>query len=123
MAPIGDTRVVASLGYANETPWACPRDVPEAELTRRMEAMMHGWDGSEEGLILNCHCPPFDSGLDTAQQLNADLSPVTVAGQPVVGPVGSTAVREAIERYRPILSLHGHIHESRPPPRSAPPWP
>ena len=28
-------------------------------------------------------------------------------------PVGSTAVREAIERFQPVLSLHGHIHESR----------
>jgi Icc-related predicted phosphoesterase len=28
-------------------------------------------------------------------------------------PVGSTAVREAIGRYQPPLSVHGHIHESR----------
>jgi Icc-related predicted phosphoesterase len=26
---------------------------------------------------------------------------------------GSTAVRAAIERYQPLVSLHGHIHESR----------
>jgi uncharacterized protein len=26
---------------------------------------------------------------------------------------GSQAVREAIEHYQPLLSLHGHIHESR----------
>jgi Icc-related predicted phosphoesterase len=64
-------------------------------------------------LIFNCHCPPYDSGLDTAQQLNTDLSIVTEGGQPVAGPVGSTAVREAIEKYRPTLSLHGHIHESK----------
>lgn len=28
-------------------------------------------------------------------------------------PVGSTAVRTAIERVQPVLSLHGHIHESK----------
>lgn len=28
-------------------------------------------------------------------------------------PVGSTAVREIIERYQPMHSVHGHIHESR----------
>ena len=28
-------------------------------------------------------------------------------------PVGSHAVRSAIERLQPVLSLHGHIHESR----------
>ena len=27
-------------------------------------------------------------------------------------PVGSTAVRAAIERYQPMLALHGHVHES-----------
>ena len=27
-------------------------------------------------------------------------------------PVGSTAVRQIIEEYQPMLSLHGHIHES-----------
>jgi Icc-related predicted phosphoesterase len=28
-------------------------------------------------------------------------------------PVGSVAVRAAIEKYEPALSVHGHIHESR----------
>jgi Icc-related predicted phosphoesterase len=28
-------------------------------------------------------------------------------------PVGSKAVRAAIEKYQPALSVHGHIHESR----------
>jgi Icc-related predicted phosphoesterase len=30
-----------------------------------------------------------------------------------VKPAGSTAVREAIERFQPALGLHGHIHEAR----------
>ena len=30
-----------------------------------------------------------------------------------VRPVGSTAVRAAIEEREPALSLHGHIHEAR----------
>ena len=28
-------------------------------------------------------------------------------------PVGSTAVRQAIEDFEPALSLHGHIHECK----------
>ena len=28
-------------------------------------------------------------------------------------PVGSTAARDVIERYQPLLGLHGHIHECR----------
>jgi len=27
--------------------------------------------------------------------------------------VGSVAVRQAIEKYQPLLGIHGHIHESR----------
>jgi uncharacterized protein len=27
--------------------------------------------------------------------------------------VGSQAVRDALESHQPLLSLHGHIHESR----------
>lgn len=64
-------------------------------------------------MIFNLHCPPYDSTLDSAPQLREDLSVVMVGGQPNMVPVGSRAVREAIERYQPVLSLHGHIHESR----------
>jgi Icc-related predicted phosphoesterase len=113
LVPIDDSRFVASLGFANQTPWDCPRDVPESELASRLDTTLAGWSEEQGQLIFNCHCPPYDSGLDTAQQLNPDLSIVTEGGQPVAGPVGSTAVRAAIERYHPILSLHGHIHESK----------
>jgi Icc-related predicted phosphoesterase len=36
-------------------------------------------------------------------------------GQPTLAPVRSTSVRHLIERVQlqPVLSLHGHIHESR----------
>ena len=113
LVPIDDSRFVASLGFANQTPWDCPRDVPESDLARRLDATLADWSDEQGMLIFNCHCPPYDSGLDTAQQLNPDLSIVTEGGQPVAGPVGSTAVRAAIEKYHPTLSLHGHIHESK----------
>jgi Icc-related predicted phosphoesterase len=38
---------------------------------------------------------------------------VYVSGQAHEIPVGSTAVRQIIEEYQPLLALHGHIHESR----------
>jgi Icc-related predicted phosphoesterase len=28
-------------------------------------------------------------------------------------PVGSKAVRKAIETYQPLLGLHGHVHEAK----------
>jgi uncharacterized protein len=63
--------------------------------------------------IFNLHDPPHGSGLDLALKLTADLRVQSGGGQPLVEPVGSTSVRAAIEQVQPVLSLHGHIHESR----------
>ena len=58
------------------------------------------------------HVPPHDSGLDTAPILDENLRPTISAGDVLRGPVGSRAVRRIIERYEPLLGVHGHIHES-----------
>jgi Icc-related predicted phosphoesterase len=58
------------------------------------------------------HVPPYDSGLDTAPVLDANLRPTVTAGDVIRGPVGSHAVRRIIEEFQPLLSVHGHIHES-----------
>jgi hypothetical protein len=63
-------------------------------------------------LILNLHVPPYDTGLDFAPELRDDLS-IVGGSNPNMVPVGSHAVRSAIDRLQPVLSLHGHIHESR----------
>ncbi|MGH7804019.1 MAG: metallophosphoesterase family protein [Candidatus Binatia bacterium] len=47
--------------------------------------------------ILLAHCPPRDTRLD---RIHGGVS------------VGSWAVRQAIETHRPLVALHGHIHES-----------
>ncbi|MBN2298979.1 MAG: metallophosphoesterase [Deltaproteobacteria bacterium] len=43
------------------------------------------------------HCPPYDTGLDTLHD-----------GKPI----GSLSIRRYIEKHKPLVSLHGHIHES-----------
>ena len=50
--------------------------------------------------------------VDVAAELDANLTPVVRGGYVQTKNVGSTAVREALTRYQPVLSLHGHIHES-----------
>ncbi len=109
---IDEKRVMASVGYANQTPWHCPRDVSEEELARRIADTLAQRPPNKE-LILNCHCPPYNSALDLAPKLTNDFTQVTEGGQQVLAPVGSTAVRTAIETHQPLLSLHGHIHDSR----------
>ncbi|HEX3359870.1 MAG TPA: hypothetical protein VHS74_02660 [Solirubrobacterales bacterium] len=108
---IGDVQLL-SCSWANPTPWSSPREESEAELADRLAGIAADLD-PELPAIFNLHVPPFDSGLDTAPQIDGDLGVVTTAGQPNLIPVGSKAVRELIEERRPILGLHGHIHECR----------
>ncbi len=61
--------------------------------------------------IFNFHAPPYGTGLDEAPALDDTLRPMH--GGAVMKPVGSTAVRDAINKHQPMLSVHGHIHESR----------
>jgi Icc-related predicted phosphoesterase len=63
--------------------------------------------------IFNIHVPPYETCLDQCPELDDELRPVHHGGNPVMTSAGSTAVRDMIESYQPILSLHGHIHESR----------
>jgi Icc-related predicted phosphoesterase len=53
------------------------------------------------------HAPPYDTGLDRADLDNQmfDYAPLDVH-------VGSIAIRRFIEQYQPLVTLHGHVHES-----------
>jgi Icc-related predicted phosphoesterase len=64
-----------------------------------------------EKAIFNIHVPPHGTGLDSAPEIE-DGNRVKRGGT-IMASVGSTAVRDAILEYQPLLSLHGHIHESR----------
>lgn len=99
-----------STGWSNPTPWQTHRECPEEELGARIDRMAALLRDPGRA-IFNLHCPPYASKLDEAPALTADLRPLY--GGQAVRPVGSTAVREAIMRYQPLLSLHGHIHEAR----------
>jgi uncharacterized protein len=107
-----DGREMLSIGYSNVTPFASPRELPDSELEQRMERVAAGMKDPERA-VFNFHCPPHSSNLDSAPELDADLKPVYEGGNMMVAPAGSRATRAMIERYQPLLSLHGHIHESR----------
>jgi Icc-related predicted phosphoesterase len=103
---------VVSYGYSTSTPWHSPREVTEAGMAEALDALIAMLVPGQPA-IFNLHDPPYGSGLDLALKLTSDLRIESGGGQPLVEPVGSTAVRTAIERAQPILSLHGHIHESK----------
>jgi uncharacterized protein len=99
-----------SMGWTNPTPWDTFREAPEDELAAKIEAIAAQVPDMER-TIFNFHAPPYGTGLDDAPALDANLRPTH--GGAVMKPVGSTAVRDAIKKHQPLLSVHGHIHESR----------
>jgi Icc-related predicted phosphoesterase len=101
---------MVSMGWTNPTPWDTFREAPEDELAEKIEAVaQHVPDLGRT--IFNFHAPPFGTGLDDAPALDENLRPMH--GGAVMKAVGSVAVRDAINRHQPLLSVHGHIHESR----------
>jgi len=105
----GDYQLVSS-GWTNLTPWDTPREEDEPALKERLMSVVRQATAPTDKLVLGLHAPPFDTQLDVAPKIHWDS--LTVQGQDVAH-VGSTAVREVIEEVQPLLSLHGHIHESR----------
>jgi len=102
---------LVSMGWSSPTPWHTPRELPEEEFLDRLSGLLKGVRDPRKTVMMT-HVPPYDSGLDTAPLLSPDLRPTVTAGDLIRGPVGSTGVRAAIEQFRPVLGVHGHIHES-----------
>ena len=105
-----DGFTMVSMGWTNPTPWHTLREAPEDDLAVRIAAVADRVPDMGTA-IFNFHAPPFGTGLDEAPALDASLRPTH--GGAVLAPVGSTAVRDAIAAYQPLLSVHGHIHESK----------
>lgn len=57
--------------------------------------------------ILLLHCPPYQTALDRAalDGKSFDYAPLDVH-------IGSIAIRRLIQSRQPLLTLHGHVHES-----------
>jgi uncharacterized protein len=110
--PLDDGFEIVGMGYGNVTPWHCPRDIEESELGARIDDAARKVTNPSRA-VFSLHVPPYGSGLDYAPQLDSDMRMVLNAGGPNMVPVGSTAVRDAIVNYRPLIGVHGHIHESR----------
>ncbi len=107
VVPVGEHEM-ATFSWTNPTPWDTPREKPDEEMEPMLEALI-GQIQDKANAIFNFHAPPYGSSLDLAPELTADL--VQAADRRI--PVGSKAVARMIQKYQPLLGLHGHIHESR----------
>jgi hypothetical protein len=102
---------VLGLGKSSPTPWNTPREVSEDDFRHEIFGLADQVKDPRKTIFL-IHCPPFDSGLDTAPMLDKNFNLTTSAGDVLRGPVGSVGVRQGIDQVKPLLSVHGHIHES-----------
>lgn len=133
-----DDYYVLGLTYVNVTPWNTYRDISEEEMKDAIDGQLKELNElgensrvaaeekikevirrettqveNAENVIMVYHAPPYNTSLDLAPRITEDMTYAKVGGQPDIIHVGSTSVREAIEDVQPLLSLHGHIHESK----------
>jgi Icc-related predicted phosphoesterase len=106
---ITESNEMLSEGHSNPTPWNTPREISEENLAKLLASKIEQLDHPEKS-VFNIHVPPKDTIIDSVtdidpKTLKRDLRRIKGAGSP--------AVREAIEKYQPLVGLHGHIHESR----------
>lgn len=99
------------LPFSNMTPWKLPGDITEEELERKIDGFATTLKDTKTSIFL-IHVPPYNTAIDEAPLLQDLKMQVNVTGIQTTH-VGSTAVRTAIAKYEPMLSLNGHIHESR----------
>ncbi|HBG74153.1 MAG: hypothetical protein A2X25_04085 [Chloroflexi bacterium GWB2_49_20] len=112
---VDDEHTMISMGYSTPTPWKTPREVTDERLGEMLEQTISKVPDLSHA-IFNFHDPPIDSSLDTCPMLDWDKDPpepIIQAGQMIMKGAGSKSVRRAIEKYKPMLGLHGHIHESQ----------
>lgn len=110
---LDDAHELLTLAYSNPTPWRTNRELSEEEIARRIDDDVRRLEDPSNA-VFNLHVPPHNTPLDLAPRLDSNLVKVMApGGEPEMVHVGSTSVRSALERYQPLLGLHGHIHESK----------
>ena len=105
--------VMASVGESTPTPWHTPRELPDDVLGEKIDGLVATLPTAGT-TIWNLHMPPRATGIDEAPELDGELRVLYGgSGEPRMRPVGSSTMRDLIERRQPTLGLHGHIHEGR----------
>jgi Icc-related predicted phosphoesterase len=107
-----DDYLMLSSSRSNPTPWDTPREGPEDELAKYLDDLCHKVGTSPkdfENVIFNFHVPPYGYSLDLCPKLDANMR---MAAEEKIH-AGSIGAKQVIEKYQPLLGLHGHIHESR----------
>jgi Icc-related predicted phosphoesterase len=109
---LDDDHEMITTGYSNRTPWDSPRELDEADLRALIDRMFAEVE-DPAGLVCVFHPPPEGTELDQAPAIDEEFRVQIENGETRMIHVGSTAVRDFILERRPLLGLHGHVHDSR----------
>ena len=88
----------------------CSVPVPEDDLkysTIKEDLDIIAQDEDFKKTIMLFHSPPYQTNLDRAA-----LDGQTIDHAPLDVHIGSVAIKNFIEKYQPLITLHGHVHES-----------
>ncbi len=108
---LDDLHEMISFDHANPTPWHTPREWSEDYYYQHIISSASTLNAVNRAVFM-IHVPPYDSGLDTAPELDKELRPKVTMGDVLRIPVGSKGVRRAIQELQPLVSVHGHVHEA-----------
>jgi Icc-related predicted phosphoesterase len=115
LVELDDEHTMVTVGLSTYTPWDTPREASEEEIAEAIEETVATVPDLSR-CVFNFHCPPKDTPIDTCLKLEVRPGelprPIRDGGRFLTTGGGSVAVRESIERYQPLVGLHGHIHES-----------
>lgn len=108
---LDDHHEMITSAWTNPTPWHSPRETTEEKLPEIFNRMVSRVEHMQD-CIFNLHCPPYNTPIDLAPELDGTLKPKLSGGAVSMVHVGSSTVRQVIEEHQPLLGVHGHIHES-----------
>lgn len=91
-----ETVALIGLGGSPHGSFRTIFEYSEEKASELVEAAARSYQGGQ--LILVSHCPPRDTRLDQV-----------ASGEHI----GSTAVREFVEKRHPVLVISGHVHEAQ----------
>ena len=106
-----------TVGWSSPTPWNTWREAAEEDLAAMIQEQASGVPDLGR-CVFNLHCPPKDTPIDACAELAVDPDGrelpqvVRIGGRVKMTGGGSSAVRDAVHRFQPLVGLHGHIHES-----------
>ncbi|MDZ7859051.1 MAG: metallophosphoesterase [Candidatus Krumholzibacteriota bacterium] len=80
-------------------------DLKYGTIKEDLEKLTEGHD--MDNAIFLFHSPPYKTNID-----RADLDGVRIDHTPLDVHVGSIAIQRFIEKRQPLMTMHGHIHES-----------